>query len=138
VGHGSPGELGRLTRRSVTVALLVTGIAACGGGGAGGGGSSARPTPTPAAAAACLGAAGYRVVDGSPNPQTGASAQLLTSGAYIAFYQSSAVAARAEPAIAKAAKALKGFAVREGSATVDFVGSPLTAAARQKIVSCVG
>jgi hypothetical protein len=123
----------RAIRRAALRGLATTlGVAACGGGG-----SASLPTATPAAATACLRAAGHPVVSGSPNAKTGAIAQLLTSGAYIAFYGSGALAAKAEPAIAKTAKALHGSTVRQGRATVDFVGSPLSAAARRRILACV-
>jgi hypothetical protein len=119
-------------RRAALSGRATIGLAACGGGG-----SAQLPTATPAAATACLRAAGRPVVSGSPNPKTAAIAQLLTSGAYIAFYSSSALAAKAEPAIARTARALRGSTVQEGSATVDFAGSPLTAAGRKRILACV-
>jgi hypothetical protein len=119
-------------RRWVVSGLVIVGVSACGGGG-----SRPQPTASPAAATACLQTAGSRVVEGSPNPTTGAIAQLLTNGAYIAFYQSTGLAAKAEPAIARTAKALGGSAVRSGSATIDFVGRTLSAATRRTILDCV-
>jgi hypothetical protein len=81
-----------------------------------------------------------RVVGGAVDKQesngTGAVAELVVTGAFIAFYPSEPVADRALPAIEKNATRLHGSVVHRGNATIVFVGAPLTDRTRRTIVNC--
>lgn len=89
----------------------------------------------------CLAAEGFRVVGGHVNQEasngTRAVGELVISGAFIAFYPSTAVADRAAPHVAHNVARLKGSMVRRGNATVAIVGSPLTGALRGKLLNCL-
>lgn len=90
----------------------------------------------------CLRSAGFHVVGGpvgrTARGDSAAVGELVTSGSFIAFYPSAAVAARAAPAITRNQTRLRigGSLVQRGNITILFVGTSLPEPTRGRIISC--
>lgn len=128
----------RVPRRP-RIALLVSALAglvvACGG-------SNANPSSTVSAKTvkSCLSSHGFRVTGGQVSTalrgQSGAIAELITPGAFIAFYPTRTAATQAQPGLLQNARRLHGSITRRHNLTILFVGSRLSAQQRQKLLAC--
>jgi hypothetical protein len=79
------------------------------------------------AARACLTRKGLRVTGGAVFPQQGPSSpdgELITRGAFIAFYTDSRKAQRLEPEVRQNARRFGGQVVRNGAVTVLWIHPP--------------
>lgn len=127
----------RRSRRRARIALTIS-IATSAGLAAACGGSA---TVSPQTVRACLSSAGFRVTGGPVSTalrgNSGAIAELITPGTFIAFYPSHTAAAQAQPSVLQNVRRLHGSITRRHDVTILFVGSPLSARQRQKLLGCI-
>ncbi len=75
----------------------------------------------------CLTSKGLRVTGGPVFPQQGPDTpdgELITNGAFIAFYTDQRKAERLEPEVRQNARRFGGHVVRKGAVTVSWIGPP--------------